>query len=178
LAHRRATSTQNDVHPPQLPPMNLPLSGARELLESQGSSGQSHNFHAKLSKPPPTRDPPAVPPKDNTPNHSTRNHRCFRRRKKSVSGIESPAVVPLHMHAKARDSNANPLGDRSPVSSLRKVMNPYLHSPVLSPQDFHDSIEQQELSPDEMVKGYDPPTGGGKAPTSTNSPDIPDSKRR
>jgi len=168
---KSATSTQNDIHPPQLPPMNLPLSGARELLESQGSSGQSHNFHAKLSKPPPTRDPPAVPPKDNTPQSLNKKPSLFfRRRKKSVSGIESPAVVPLHMHAKARDSNANPLGDRSPVSSLRKVMNPYLHSPVLSPQDFHDSIEQQELSPDEMVKDYDPPTGAGKAPTSTNSP--------
>jgi len=164
------TSTQNDIHPPQLPPMTLPSFEGRDLFESQGSHGQPHNFHAKLSKPPPTRDPPAVPPKDTTPQPLNKKPSLFfRRRKKSVSGIESPAVVPLQMHAKARDANANTPGDRSPVSSLRKVMNPYLHSPVSSPQEFHDSIEQQDLSPDELVKDYDPPTDARKAPTSTDS---------
>ena len=168
---KSTASTQNDIYPPQLPPMNLASSGARERLGSQGSHGQSHTPHAKLSKPQPLREPPAVPPKDATPQPLNKKPSLFfRRRKKSVSGIESPAVVPLHMHAKARDSTANPSGDRSPVSSLREVMNPYLHSPVLSPQDFHDSIEQQELSPIEMVKHHDPTNDAGKAPTSTSPP--------
>lgn len=168
---KNSTSTPNDIYPPQLPPMNILSSGGRERTESQGSHGRSPNVPAKLSKQPSTRDPPAVPSKDTTPQPlNKKSSLFFRRRKKSVSGIESPAVAPIHVHAQARDSNGNPLGDRSPVSSLRKVMNPYLHSPVSSPQDFHDSIEQQGLSPHELVKDLDSPIDNGQATTSMYTP--------
>ena len=154
---RNSAPTHNDLHPPQLPPMHLPSSGGRQRSESQGEYGPPPGVHAKLSKPPPARDPPAVPPKDPTQQPLNKKPSLFfRRRKKSVSGIDSPAVLPLHMQAKAKDSSAHVMGDRSSVSSLRKVMNPYLHSPVLSPQEFHDSIEQQDLNAEEKERAPSP----------------------
>ncbi len=155
----KSTVQTNDMRPPQLPPMNLPSSGGGERSERQGNHGYSQNVHAKLSKPPPTRDPPAVPPKaTGQPSLNKKPSLFFRRRKKSLTGIESPAILPVHMQAEAADSNARNMGDRDSVSSLRKVMNPYLHSPVMSPQEFHDSIERQEVGPEEMENDNKPAT--------------------
>ncbi|KAI9864162.1 MAG: hypothetical protein M1830_006136, partial [Pleopsidium flavum] len=145
---KNTTPTQNNLRPPQLPPMDLPSSHDTERSESQASQASPLATHSKLSKSPPVRNPPAVPQKDSVqPTLNKKPSLFFRRRKRSVSGIDSPAVLPLHMQAKASNASANLMGDRSPVSSLRKVMNPYLHSPVISPQEFHDSTEQQDLDP-------------------------------
>lgn len=168
---KNTTPTQNHLRPPQLPPMDLPSSRDTERSESRGCHASPLTAHAKLSKPLPARNPPAGPPKDNV--QQTLNKKpslFFRRRKKSVSGIDSPAVLPLHMQAKAGDANANPMVERSPVSSLRKVMNPYLHSPVTSPQEFHDSIEQQESDSGEKDRDHNPGGDAGHACSSTNPP--------
>ncbi len=56
----------------------------------------------------------------------------FRRRKKSVSEQMPPPVLPLNLSS---DSHPHPIADRdqrSPTSSLRQVMNPYLDNPMRS----------------------------------------------
>ena len=67
----------------------------------------------------------------------------FRRRKKSVSENHVVPSIPPQAQAgiDAADSLQRP---PSPVSSLRKVMDPYIKSPLASPDKLHDRKEQLE----------------------------------
>lgn len=67
----------------------------------------------------------------------------FRRRRKSVS--EEHAVPPIPPPPEATNDAANsPQQPPSPVSSLRKVMDPYIQSSLAGPGTFYDSEEQLE----------------------------------
>ena len=83
----------------------------------------------KLSKPPPddTSHPPTEavqPPLVKKPSS------FFRRRKKSVSERMPPPILPLHLQSNYQ--NTIDPAPRSPTSSLRQVMNPYLENPMRS----------------------------------------------
>ncbi|KAL6720957.1 hypothetical protein ACLMJK_000057 [Lecanora helva] len=96
----------------------------------QPSSKEGHAATQKVNKP-------------NTPDDASRPEQeviqpplvkkpssFFRRRKKSVSEHKPPPTLPPQLYAqppKSKDS-----GQRSPTSSLRQVMNPYLDNPVRS----------------------------------------------
>ena len=74
----------------------------------------------------------------------------FRRRKKSVSESGPPVPVPVVPPIRVQNESESPAPLPSPVSSLRKVMNPYLKGPGRSPLDLqHSIIRQSNDSPSE-----------------------------
>jgi hypothetical protein len=110
--------------------------------------------------PPPPREPPP-PPKEHTHTLTKKPSSFFRRRKKSVSEPEHPVPVPSvpPIQFQPRTDVSQPLP--SPVSSLRKVMNPYLKSPGKSPLDSEythgiDSRMDDFPGDDRNVRGFSP----------------------
>lgn len=117
-------------------------------------ASQIKSHHA----PPPPREPPP-PPKEHTHVLTKKPSSFFRRRKKSVSEPEPPVPVSIvpPMRLQVENDNAAPLP--SPVSSLRKVMNPYLKSPGRSPLDPQHNIDRQMNDSPEAerhVRGFSP----------------------
>ena len=115
--------TTSDLHPPQIHPLKVGTqTNAREAITS------SH----KLCKPPPANDAWHLPPEATQPPLAKKTSSFFRRRKKSVSEINPLPSIPVHLK-----QNRPPAMDRerSPVSSLRQVMNPYLDNPLQQPRD-------------------------------------------
>ncbi|TVY71206.1 PH and SEC7 domain-containing protein, partial [Lachnellula suecica] len=118
--------------------------------------------------PPPPREPPP-PPKEHAHVLTKKSSSFFRRRKKSVSEPEPPMPVPIVPPVLLQTENEN----RSPVSSLRKVMNPYLKSqaPVRGLTDHHPQISidrQMNDSPepqDRTVRGFSPDYDPDKSAT-------------
>jgi hypothetical protein len=111
-----------------------------------------------LHVPPPPREPPP-PPKEHPHVLTKKPSSFFRRRKKSVSEPEAPVPMPIvpPMRLQAENDNSAPLP--SPVSSLRKVMNPYLKGPGKSPLDPQYNIDRQmNHSPEDerRVRGFSP----------------------
>jgi hypothetical protein len=73
----------------------------------------------------------------------------FRRRKKSVSEPEQPMPLPVVPPIKFQPEIESKNG-QSPVSSLRKVMNPYLRSPgksLLDPQHPQHQFNREQMNP-------------------------------
>jgi hypothetical protein len=108
--------------------------------------------------PHPPREPPPQP-KEHTHVLTKKPSSFFRRRKKSVSepGPRVPVSIVPPMRLQSENANAAPLP--SPVSSLRKVMNPYLKSPGRSPLDPQHNIDRQmNGSPEDerQVRGFSP----------------------
>ena len=143
---------------------------ATEPPPSHGSTTSAETADRPSSKPnhiasqikshhtPPPREPPP-PPKEHTHVLTKKPSSFFRRRKKSVSEPEPPIPAPIvpPMRLQAENDSAAPLP--SPVSSLRKVMNPYLKSPGRSPLDPQQHIDRQmnESPEDERhVRGFSP----------------------
>lgn len=120
-------------------------------------ASQIKTSHATL----PPREPPP-PPRDHTHVLTKKPSSFFRRRKKSVSEPEAQIplpIVPIRYQPELDDPKNLQLP--SPVSSLRKVMNPYLKSPVKSPLDpqIQQQFENQRAeSPidDRNVRGFSP----------------------
>lgn len=84
----------------------------------------------KLSKPAPLEERMYAPPEIVNPHLGKKHSSFFRRRKKSMSDDMPPPTLPLNVK-----SHRPPLSDpteRSPVSSLRQVMNPFLDDPMRS----------------------------------------------
>lgn len=114
-------SSRNDMHilQPQ-PPKPTTRASSREGFASTHRMGKptpmdesSHHAHEAVQ--------PALVKKPSS---------FFRRRKKSVSEQMPPPMLPLHLnsgHPPAVDT-----AQRSPTSSLRQVMNPYLDNPMRS----------------------------------------------
>ena len=152
-------SSKNNSATSAEPPLSHGSITSAESAE-QPSSKPSHiatqikSHHA----PPPPREPPQ-PPKEHTHVLTKKPSSFFRRRKKSVSEPEPPVPVPVvpAMRYQAEIENSAPLP--SPVSSLRKVMNPYLKSPGRSPLDPQHNVEPQRnasLEDERHVRGFSP----------------------
>jgi hypothetical protein len=110
------------------------------------------------SQPPPP--PPA--PKEHSHVLSKKPSSFFRRRKKSVSENEVPVPVPVVPLPSVKPEVADEKPLPSPVSSLRKVMIPYLKTPLRTPMDPYpqNSIDQRLDDSDEVnsrnVRGFSP----------------------
>ena len=106
----------------------------------------------------PPREPPPRP-KEHTHVLSKKPSSFFRRRKKSVSEPEAPVPVPIVPPMRLQSENEHSVSLPSPVSSLRKVMNPYLKGPGRSPLDPQHNIDRQmNDSPEDErhVRGFSP----------------------
>ncbi|KAI9743322.1 MAG: hypothetical protein M1818_003168 [Claussenomyces sp. TS43310] len=168
--------------------------------DRSGGKQQHVAGQTKLAQPS-SRDANSVA-KDHAPPVLTKKPSSFfRRRKKSVSEPEHrppiPVVPPIQVHATREDLMQMQLP--SPVSSLRKVMNPYLGSPLKSPPDAqftrensngrfeesarHDSDDLKGFSPDytpdrnATIRAVKPRSRRSitDSPSSRNSLDLNDS---
>ena len=119
----------SDLQAPQLPQIPIPASKVGTRANSRDGYSAPH----KLSKSPPDEihhpspgpeSEPVQPPLVKKPSS------FFRRRKKSIAEPMPPPVLPYHFQPNAQ-SHTEPT-QRSPVSSLRQVMNPYLDNPMQS----------------------------------------------
>ena len=124
---RNQSPAHSDLQAPQLPQMAIPASKGGTRTNSRDGHPAPH----KLSKPPPDEiyhpspgPEPVLPPLVKKPSS------FFRRRKKSTAEPMPPPVLPYHFQPNTQ-SYTEP-SQRSPVSSLRQVMNPYLDNPVQS----------------------------------------------
>ena len=99
---------------------------------------------------------PAQPAKENMPPTLIKKPSSFfRRRKKSVSECNPPPVLPLHLYSHYTNDSNDGSADRtletsSSVSSLRKIMTPYLNSS----QQYSDGMfpsQSTELSSAQLV---------------------------
>ena len=119
----------NDLHAPQLPQIPVPASKVGTRANSRDGYPAPH----KLSKPPPDEihhPSQGSEPVPVQPALVKKPSSFFRRRKKSTAEPMPPPVLPYHFQPNAQ-SHTEP-AQRSPVSSLRQVMNPYLDNPVQS----------------------------------------------
>jgi len=143
---------------PEPPPSHGSTTSA-ETTERPGS--KTHHIGNQLrSNAPPPREPPPIP-KEHTHVLTKKPSSFFRRRKKSVSEAEPPApipIVPPIVLQPKEDLNASK-ATQSPVSSLRKVMNPYLRTPARTPIDIFatapnvDIDREMNASPDPNDRG-------------------------
>jgi hypothetical protein len=83
----------------------------------------------------------------------------FRRRKKSVSESTKPPVVPIEFRTPQKTEMIPPPQPSPGVSSLRKVMNPYLQD-YGTPTDGHSDMFGRQMSddrtPNERTRGFSP----------------------
>ena len=114
------------------PASYVPLASTRSSTRADSRNEQVPIITptAKLSR----SGNPIVPPKDNSkempPATLNKKSSFFRRRKKSVSADMPIPVLPLQLQSQMGQRTRLRTGERSPVSSLREVMNPYLSSSV------------------------------------------------
>jgi hypothetical protein len=124
-------------------------------------SSRTHHIANQMkshSLPPPREPPP--PPKEHTHTLSKKPSSFFRRRKKSVAEPD-PMPVPLMAPPVLLQNEPDGRTIPSPVSSLRKVMNPYLRTPARSPNDLNRQLSidrQMDDSPDlyRSARGFSP----------------------
>ena len=121
---RAPVPVTNDVQSIQIPPSKT---GAR------AESREGYASPYGLNKPLPADDGSHSYPETVQPPLAKKPSSFFRRRKKSVSENIPPPVIPS-THQKTHTPSGNP-AQRSPVSSLRKVMNPYLDNPLQQQRD-------------------------------------------
>lgn len=111
----------NDPQIPHCPPLRS---------HARVNSREGFATPQKLSKPVATEERVYAPPENPHPHLGKKHSSFFRRRKKSLSDEMPPPTLPLNVK-----SHRPPLSDpteRSPVSSLRQVMNPFLDDPMRS----------------------------------------------
>ena len=110
-------------------------SGAR--ADSQGGYASSHRIIQGV---------PPQPAKENVPpTLAKKPSSFFRRRKKSVSQHTPPPVLPLHLYSHYTNDSIDGSTDRaletsSSVSSLRKIMTPYLNNSQQYPDGRQPTI--------------------------------------
>lgn len=138
--------------------------GSTTSAETDRPSSKPHHIASQIRQhpiPPPPREPPP-PPKDHAHILTKKPSSFFRRRKKSVSEPERPVPPPMvpPVRFQSEIENSKSLLLPSPVSSLRKVMNPYLKSPGKSPLDQEPQRVETpisgELEEDRNVRGFSP----------------------
>ncbi|KAK5142661.1 hypothetical protein LTR04_002148, partial [Oleoguttula sp. CCFEE 6159] len=153
--------------PPQLPSIDLEYSDAsRQNSQSKPQPNQNHIASQIRALPKaPGRAPPAVPQENQAP-ITKKPSSFFRRRKKSVSQHNRRLALPVPLNASlaAEAKTAEP----SPsISSLRKVMSPYLSNQVSPTETYYDSQERQPSSRDRDLGSF-----GGMSPGSTIGADA------
>ncbi|KAE8441415.1 hypothetical protein EG329_004971 [Mollisiaceae sp. DMI_Dod_QoI] len=158
---RRVFGSRNSPASAPDPPPSHGSTTSAETTDRPSSRPQHIGNQIKSQNAQPQQPPPA---KEHSHVLTKKPSSFFRRRKKSISEAEAPMpppIVPplaLQPDKEAAASKALP----SPVSSLRKVMNPYLRTPARSPVDpyYHDSIDRQmnhSPEPNERtVRGFSP----------------------
>lgn len=144
-------------------------STAADPPPSHGSTTSTETTNRPSSKPhhianqlkaqdtPPPREPPPIP-KEQVHVLSKKPSSFFRRRKKSVTEPEPPVPTPLSPPVLLQsEHDGRPIP--SPVSSLRKVMNPYLRSPARIESIPQMSIDRQmndSPEPQRNARGFSP----------------------
>ena len=111
----------NDIQTARFPPTRN---------HTRVNSREGYATPHKLSKPAALEERMYVPPESVNPHLGKKHSSFFRRRKKSSSDNMPPPMLPLNVK-----SHRPPLTDprdKSPVSSLRQVMNPFLDDPMRS----------------------------------------------
>jgi len=145
-----------------------------------GTRADSRNgFYAPdtSNKPTPSEDLPHPAPEVNPPPLVKKPSSFFRRRKKSVSESMPPPALPPHLQATASASKGGP-GERESVSSLRKVMNPYLDNPTNSPiseampVSIAAQLEPAPAQPPALrsTRSFEPPPHSGDSPVADETP--------
>ncbi|KAK2757876.1 hypothetical protein FQN54_004282 [Arachnomyces sp. PD_36] len=111
--------------------------------------------------------------RDNTPVVTKKPSSFFRRRKKSFvdHNPPPPLVLPQHTNLKPLDQFKSP--EPSPVSSLRKIMNPYLANPnsstAANQTDVPDPKQRQETGNEAAAQAW----AESQDPTSMGMPSAP-----
>lgn len=157
---RRVFGSSRNNSAPEPPPSHGSTTSAET---TERPSSKTHHIGNQLKTAPPPREPPPLP-KEHTHVLTKKPSSFFRRRKKSVSEAEPPAPLPtappLMLQPKDDTNSGKTLP--SPVSSLRKVMNPYLRTPARSPIDPFPKIDldrDMNASPDphdRTMRGFSP----------------------
>jgi hypothetical protein len=150
---RRVFGSSRNTTPSQTP-FSTPVSNNDHGMHHESERVLTLEEHhatsspGKLQKPIPKEVSAAASPlhaKESVPTLNKKPSSFFRRRKKSVSeNLPPPVVIPAHQALRMSDTK---LAEPSPVSSLRKVMDPYLHGPDASPLPsprFFDTKENFE----------------------------------
>lgn len=162
------SARNNNVAVPEAPPSHGSTTST-ETADHSGSKGHIANQMKSNNVGPPRENPqsPKEPPHVITKKPSS----FFRRRKKSVSEAEPVPVPPMPMPPmqlephKLRPDVPDLQPEASPVSSLRQVMNPYLHGPARPPVEAQlpmASLDRQinDISDDferrRNVRGFSP----------------------
>lgn len=125
---------------------------------------------------------PTAAEKDKSSNPSDLSHpplhkkpsSFFRRRKKSMSETARPPLLALHVQPNATQGAVEP-SPSSPVSSLRKVMNPYLDGPGDKPRTA-GTMESSTSSQRSRLRGqksHDPALASGKRSSIDIKPSQP-----
>jgi len=124
---RNTTPTSQDAQSPQTRPYGSVSTTRTESRNGQLSNGTPSNGPPKSSA---SGNSATNMAKETPPATLNKKASFFRRRKKSVSeGIPLP-VPPLEFRPEFQPRSQVLTVEASPVSSLRKVMDPYLSSPV------------------------------------------------
>lgn len=145
-------------------------SSASVDVAERPSTKQNHIVsQMQTQPPPPSRDAPRQPPKEQAHVLTKKPSSFFRRRKKSISEPEPPPPMPTVSRQPVVPPPQDIMMDRdlvlrpaaSPVSSLRKVMNPYLKSPIKTMMDQHQTIDGEidqadTEEPRSFSPGYNP----------------------
>jgi hypothetical protein len=160
---RRVFGSSRNTHAVQPPEPHSSHGSTTSSVETSGDRPGSRTAHVanQMRTQPQTREPPPAPTRE-PPHVLTKKTSFFRRRKKSVSEPElPPPPVPVVPHLKVAAGREDLMLPHlpSPVSSLRKVMNPYLSSPLKDSQgtaETSNSRFENSLDLDDDVRGFSP----------------------
>ena len=132
-----------DTKAPQLPPMSMKRDPEPETRAQTATTPAPTAVHQSQvpNVPPMSTSEHENSPRNDRPSLNKKTSSFFRRRKKTVGEKEAP---PFGVETRARNGADPKLAVKSPsVSSLRKVMDPFL-ADAQSPQDkYFDSLEHQ-----------------------------------
>lgn len=157
---RRVFGSRNTPASAQEPP---PSHGSTTSAETTDRPSSRPHIGNQIKSHQTQQPPPPPPPKEHSHVLTKKPSSFFRRRKKSVSEAEAPMppiVPPLALQPDKDPAAGKP--QASPVSSLRKVMNPYLRTPARSPVDpFPQASIDREMnhSPEPIersIRGFSP----------------------
>ncbi|RDW78245.1 hypothetical protein BP5796_06097 [Coleophoma crateriformis] len=151
---RRVFGSSKNIHAGESLPSHGSNTSAETMERPSSKMQQAGSQNKNPNAPPP-------PPKEHTHVLSKKPSSFFRRRKKSVSEPEVPVPVPIVPTLLPAERENLPQPQASPVSSLRKVMSPYLQSPGRVKQSHTQSTLGSHVSDyteyDERdIRGFSP----------------------
>lgn len=172
-------NNDDNRRPPSPPPLpNIPITNIKRP-QTQGNP-QHIASQLKSNSRPSTQDAAPTSREERNPTLKKSHSSFFRRRKKSMSE-NPPPVPPLQMpqpHSQStlpklmvNVTQISPNGISPGVSSLRKVMDPYLIDMASPDEPYYDSHEHQPIDdqPDETIRVIE----NGRLPTSPGRTAVP-----